>query len=106
MRVIGNDSGDDTPDVLAFAPTRRKDPRISLAIRSALGDARSVVNVGAGTGSYEPDERYAIAVEPSDAMAAQRRPPTSRPLYARARPNRPLRDKSTDAAMAVLTIHH
>ena len=55
-----------------YALTRREDPHIAQAIRVALGDARSVVNVGAGTGSYEPDDRYVIAVEPSDVMAAQR----------------------------------
>ena len=61
-----------------YSLTRREDPYISAAIRSALGDARSVVNVGAGTGSYEPHDRYVIAVEPSDVMAAQR-PPTIPP---------------------------
>jgi SAM-dependent methyltransferase len=76
-----------------------------LAIRRALGDARSVVNVGAGTGSYEPDDRYVIAVEPSDVMAAQR-PPTIPPALRASAADLPLRDNSTDAAMAVLTIHH
>ena len=66
---------------------RREDPRIRARIHAALGDAGSVVNVGAGTGSYEPTDRHVVAVEPSDVMAAQRdrtRPPairawTSRP---------------------------
>jgi SAM-dependent methyltransferase len=88
-----------------YALTRREDPRISAAIRSALGDARSVVNVGAGTGSYEPDDRYVIAVEPSDVMAAQR-PPTIAPAVRASAGDLPLRDNSVDAAMAVLTIHH
>ena len=88
-----------------YSLTRREDPRISLAIRSALGDARSVVNVGAGTGSYEPDDRYVIAVEPSDVMAAQR-PPTIPPALRASAADLPLRDNSVDAAMAVLTIHH
>ena len=88
-----------------YARTRREDPRISSAIRSALGDARSVVNVGAGAGSYEPHDRYVIAVEPSDVMAAQR-PPTIPPALRASAADLPLRDDSTDAAMAVLTIHH
>jgi SAM-dependent methyltransferase len=88
-----------------YSLTRREDPQISRAIRSALGDARSVVNVGAGTGSYEPDDRYVIAVEPSDVMAAQR-PPTIAPAVRASAADLPLRDNSVDAAMAVLTIHH
>ena len=88
-----------------YSLTRREDPHISLAIRSALGDARSVVNVGAGAGSYEPDDRYVIAVEPSDVMAAQR-PPTIPPAIRASAADLPLRDNSVDAAMAVLTIHH
>src|SRR5262245_37948321 len=88
-----------------YSLTRREDPRISSAIRDALGDARSVVNVGAGTGSYEPDDRYVIAVEPSDVMAAQR-PPAIPPALRASAADLPLRDNSTDAAMAVLTIHH
>ena len=88
-----------------YSLTRREDSHISLAIRSALGDARSVVNVGAGTGSYEPDDRYVIAVEPSNVMAAQR-PPTIPPALRASAADLPLRDNSVDAAMAVLTIHH
>jgi SAM-dependent methyltransferase len=88
-----------------YSRTRREDPSIARAIRSALGDARSVVNVGAGAGSYEPDDRYVIAVEPSDVMAAQR-PPTIPPALRASAADLPLRDDSVDAAMAVLTIHH
>jgi SAM-dependent methyltransferase len=88
-----------------YALTRREDPRISSAIRNALGNARSVVNVGAGAGSYEPDDRYVIAVEPSDVMAAQR-PRTIPPAVRASAADLPLRDSSVDAAMAVLTIHH
>ena len=88
-----------------YSLTRREDPHISAAIRRALGDARSVVNVGAGAGSYEPDDRYVVAVEPSDVMAAQR-PPTIAPALRASAADLPLRDNSTDAAMAVLTIHH
>ena len=88
-----------------YALTRREDPHIAAAIRGALGDARSVVNVGAGTGSYEPDDRYVVAVEPSDVMAAQR-PPTIPPALRASAGDLPLRDDSVDAAMAVVTVHH
>jgi SAM-dependent methyltransferase len=88
-----------------YALTRREDPRIAAAIGRALGNARSVVNVGAGTGSYEPDGRYVIAVEPSDVMAAQR-PPTKAPALRASAGDLPLRDNSVDAAMAVNTIQH
>ncbi|MFN8188245.1 MAG: methyltransferase domain-containing protein [Gaiellales bacterium] len=88
-----------------YSRTRREDQHIATAIRSALGDARSVVNVGAGAGSYEPDDRYVIAIEPSDVMAAQR-PRTAAPALRASAADLPLRDNSTDAAMAVLTVHH
>jgi SAM-dependent methyltransferase len=88
-----------------YALTRREDPHIAAAIRTALGDARTVVNVGAGTGSYEPDDRYVVAVEPSDVMAAQR-PRTLAPALRASAGDLPLRDDSVDAAMALVTIHH
>jgi SAM-dependent methyltransferase len=88
-----------------YALTRRADPRLERIIHDALGDARSVVNVGAGAGSYEPRDRYVIAVEPSDVMAVQR-DPDSVPAIRAGAGELPLRDQSVDAAMAVLTIHH
>ena len=57
---------------IGYARTRREDPRLASRIHAALGDARTVVNVGAGTGSYEPRDRAVVAVEPSDVMIAQR----------------------------------
>ncbi len=88
-----------------YARTRHEDPRLFARIVAALGDARTVVNVGAGAGSYEPVDRHVIAVEPSDVMAAQR--PRSRAPAIRAPADAlPLRDGSVDAAMAVLTLHH
>src|SRR5690348_6361411 len=88
-----------------YAARRRPDPRIAAAIERALGDARSVVNVGAGAGSYEPAGREVVAVEPSAVMIAQR-PSDSAPVV-RARAERlPFEDGAFDAAMAVLTIHH
>jgi SAM-dependent methyltransferase len=88
-----------------YARFRREDPGFRAKIRDALGDARTVVNVGAGTGSYEPDDRHVIAIEPSDVMASQRPchlPPAIRAGAAKL----PLRDASVDAAMAILTLHH
>jgi SAM-dependent methyltransferase len=88
-----------------YARTRREDPRLRARIVAALGEAQTVVNVGAGAGSYEPDDRYVIAIEPSDIMAAQR--PRSRAPAIRAPADAlPLRDRAVDAAMAVLTLHH
>jgi len=55
-----------------YSATRREDPRIAALIHEALGDARTVVNVGAGSGSYEPRDRDVTAVEPSEVMIAQR----------------------------------
>ena len=88
-----------------YASTRREDPRLARQIQEALGDARTVVNVGAGAGSYEPRDRYVVAIEPSDVMAAQR-PPELAPAIAASAGRLPLRDRSVDAAMAVLTLHH
>jgi SAM-dependent methyltransferase len=88
-----------------YAGHRRADSRIAALIEQELGDAASVVNIGAGAGSYEPSGRDVIAVEPSEVMIAQR-PPGSAPLV-RARAERlPFADAAFDAAMAVLTIHH
>lgn len=88
-----------------YATTRREDPRIAARIHAALGGARTVVNVGAGAGSYEPRDREVIAVEPSEVMAAQRPPELPRAILAEAYPL-PLADGSVDAAMALLTVHH
>ncbi len=57
-----------------YTVTRRTEPRIAARIWAALGDARTVLNVGAGTGSYEPPDRHVLAVEPSALMRYQRLP--------------------------------
>lgn len=88
-----------------YARFRRADPRIAAAILHALGDARSVVNIGAGTGSYEPSDRVVVAVEPSAAMVANRSP-DSAPVVRAYAAALPFRRKSFDAALAVLTVHH
>ncbi|MGI8462090.1 MAG: class I SAM-dependent methyltransferase [Solirubrobacterales bacterium] len=84
---------------------RRGDPRIAARIHAALGDARTVVNVGAGTGSYEPADRWLLAVEPSATMRAQR-PAEAAPVIDARAEHLPLDDDSVDAAMACVTIHH
>jgi SAM-dependent methyltransferase len=88
-----------------YSATRRTEPRIAERIWAALGDARTVVNVGAGTGSYEPPDRYVLAVEPSARMRSQR-PRDAAPCLAASAESLPLDDQSFDAAMAVNTIHH
>ncbi|WP_405444760.1 methyltransferase domain-containing protein [Streptomyces erythrochromogenes] len=89
----------------AYPATRRTDPRIAAQIREALGDARTVLNVGAGTGSYEPADREVTAVEPSAVMRRQR-PAGSAPCVAATAEDLPFEDRSFDVAMAVSTVHH
>jgi SAM-dependent methyltransferase len=88
-----------------YAGTRNEDPGLRARIHAALGDARTVVNVGAGPGSYEPHERYVVPIEPSDVMAAQR-PAHLAPAIRATAEALPLRDGAVDAAMAILTLHH
>jgi SAM-dependent methyltransferase len=88
-----------------YTVTRRTDPRIAAQIWTALGEASTVLNVGAGTGSYEPLDREVLAVEPSGVMRAQR-PPGAAPCLAAAAEQLPFADRSFDAAMAIATIHH
>ena len=90
---------------VGYAGQRRADPRIAAAILAALGDARTVLNVGAGAGSYEPRDRWVLAVEPSATMRAQR-PVDAAPCLAGAAESLPFDDDSVDAAMACVTIHH
>jgi SAM-dependent methyltransferase len=88
-----------------FGDVRRPDPRIAKAIWAALGDASSVINVGAGAGSYEPSDREVIAVEPSALMIAQR-PRDAAPAIQAAAEQLPLADQAVDAGMAVLSLQH
>jgi len=90
---------------LNYAELRKPDPRIASVIRNALGSAQTVVNVGAGTGSYEPTDRAVTAVEPSIEMIRKRKPDAAKAVQASA-DDLPFADKSFDAAMAILTIHH
>jgi SAM-dependent methyltransferase len=84
---------------------RRADPRIAAAIMRALGEAETIVNVGAGTGSYEPVDRPVVAVEPSLAMIRQRQAGGT-PVVQASATHLPFRDGVFAAALAVLTVHH
>jgi SAM-dependent methyltransferase len=88
-----------------YTATRRADPRIAARLWAELGDARTVVNVGAGTGSYEPADRKVVAVEPSATMIAQRPPGAAAAIQAHAE-QLPFGDATFDAAMATLSDHH
>ena len=88
-----------------YAGLRKPDPRIAGAIARALGPARTVLNVGAGAGSYEPADRQITAVEPSIEMIRQR-PASAAPVVQGRAEDLPFGDDSFDAAMAVLTVHH
>ena len=89
----------------AYTVTRRTEPRIAAQVWAALGEARTILNVGAGTGSYEPPDRDVTAVEPSALMRAQR-PAGAAPCVAAVAESLPFEDQSFDAAMAFATVHH
>ena len=88
-----------------YTVTRRTEPRIAAQVWAALGGARTVLNVGAGAGSYEPSDRDVTAVEPSAVMRAQR-PAGAACCVAATAESLPFEDQSFDAAMAFATIHH
>jgi SAM-dependent methyltransferase len=89
----------------SYGKYRRPDHRIAAMIEAALGDATSVVNIGAGTGSYEPADRTVVAVEPSEVMI-QKRPAGAAPCLQGSAEALPLETASVDAAMTVLSAHH
>ncbi len=88
-----------------YSNLRKPDARIARRIAEALGPAETVLNVGAGAGSYEPEDRQVTALEPSAEMISQRAPSDARVIQGLAE-DLPFDDKAFDAAMAVLTIHH
>ena len=88
-----------------YSNLRQPDPRIAAPILAALGAAGSVLNVGAGTGSYEPADRPVTAIEPSAEMIRQRKPSAAPAVQGRAEAL-PFLDKAFDAATAILTVHH
>lgn len=88
-----------------YSGRRQADPRIARFVHAALGQATTVLNVGAGAGSYEPEDRYVLAVEPSVTMRAQR-PRHHPPAVIGTAGSLPLDDNAVDASMAILTVHH
>ena len=88
-----------------YAQYRRPDPRIASIIMGALGDVSTILNVGAGTGSYEPRGRNVIAVEPSLTMIGQRHPDAA-PVVRASAAQLPFRNDQFEAALALLTVHH
>jgi SAM-dependent methyltransferase len=90
---------------VGYGNYRRPDPRLARLIWQALGDAAPVLNVGAGTGSYEPIDRAVVAVEPAPAMIRQR-PAGSAPVVQGSATHLPFRDGAFAATMAILTVHH
>ncbi|MGZ7445114.1 class I SAM-dependent methyltransferase [Paenibacillus sp. TH7-28] len=89
-----------------YSGYRRTDPRIAEYVLRALGDAKTVLNVGAGAGSYEPADRHVVAVEPSRVMREQRLARGKAPAVIGWADNLPFDDRSFDASMAMVTIHH
>lgn len=89
-----------------YSGRRQTEPQIAAYIYKALGDAQTVINIGAGAGSYEPEDRYVIAVEPSIAMRAQRLTNHKVPAVIGTADALPFDDQSFDAATAFVTLHH
>lgn len=99
-------AGDRYDDIgRSYAETRREDPRIAAAVHACIGPGRSVVNVGAGAGSYEPRDCEVVAIDPSGRMLAQRHGRATTVVRGVAEAL-PFPDDVFDAAMAVLTVHH
>jgi ubiquinone/menaquinone biosynthesis C-methylase UbiE len=90
---------------ITYSNHRRPDPRIAKIITGALGLAQTILNVGAGTGSYEPTDRQVTAIEPSAEMISQRSPAAAPAIQGSAE-DLPFADNSFDASMAILTVHH
>jgi SAM-dependent methyltransferase len=88
-----------------YTATRREDPELAGQIHAALGEGRTLLNVGAGAGAYEPRDRTVLAVEPSPVMIAQR-PADAAPAVLAPAERLPFVDGSFDAAMALHTVHH
>lgn len=89
-----------------YSGYRQTDPRIAEYVTAALGNAKTVLNVGAGAGSYEPAGKYIVAVEPSSVMRSQRLQNGKVPAIDAKADNLPFDDNSFDASMAMVTVHH
>ena len=90
----------------SYSGHRRTDPGIAAFVHTALGNAQSVLNVGAGSGSYEQNDRYVVAVEPSAVMRSQRHANGNVPAIIGTADALPFDDHAFDASMAMVTIHH
>jgi SAM-dependent methyltransferase len=89
-----------------YSGYRQTDPRIAAFVTAALGDAKTILNVGAGAGSYEPSDKYVVAVEPSVVMRAQRIQNGKVPAIDAKAGDLPFDDNTFDASMAMVTVHH
>jgi SAM-dependent methyltransferase len=105
-RMLDGSAGDADYGAIGqgYARIRQPDPRIAARIMAAIGDAQTILNVGAGAGSYEPLDRQVTAVEPSASMRAQRPPELSEAIDATA-DDLPFADDSFDASLATVTVH-
>jgi SAM-dependent methyltransferase len=90
---------------IGYAEHRRPDPRVAARLHAGLGDARTIVNVGAGAGSYEPADRDVVAVEPSMTMIAQRGAGAA-PVVRAVAEALPFADASFDAGLVTFSVHH
>lgn len=89
-----------------YSGQRQTDPRIAAIVYDALGDSKTVLNIGAGAGSYEPEDKYVVAVEPSKVMRSQRMANGKVPAIIGTADNLPFDDNAFDACMAMVTVHH
>ncbi|MCA6362260.1 MAG: methyltransferase domain-containing protein [Bacteroidetes bacterium] len=89
-----------------YSQIRRADKHIAAHIHHALGNAHTVLNVGAGAGSYEPEDKYVVAVEPSARMRMQRLEAGKNPAVNGVAGALPFDDNAFDAVMAMVTVHH
>lgn len=89
-----------------YSGHRQTDPYIAACVHEALGEAKTILNLGAGAGSYEPDNRYVIALEPSEVMRAQRMAQGKVPALIGKAGALPFDDQAFDASMAMITVHH
>jgi SAM-dependent methyltransferase len=105
MRPINPGSDYETLQV-DYSQYRRTDPHIAAQVHALLADAKTILNVGAGAGSYEPEDKYVVAVEPSAAMRARRIAKGKSPAINGSADVIPFDDKSFNASMAMVTIHH
>src|SRR5687767_15379427 len=97
----------DTYDAIgrSYSTRRRPDPRLAARLDALIGRDSTVLNVGAGTGSYEPVRSGVVAVEPSSVMISQRFP-SAAPAVRAVAEALPFRDRAFDVVLAILTIHH